>query len=97
MTDLGIAYAVAPPDETAPVVDQVVLTYAARFLRRKVLQTAGGCRLLVDLAQATSVATDDCLVLENGTRVAVVAAPEPLLAISGPDLIRLAWHIGNRH
>ena len=27
----------------------------------------------------------------------VKAAEEPLLRITGPDLPRLAWHIGNRH
>jgi len=29
--------------------------------------------------------------------VEVLAAQEPLLQITGPDLVRLAWHIGNRH
>ena len=36
------------------------------------------------------------LVLEDGRRVKVIAAPEPLLEVAG-DLARLAWHIGNRH
>jgi urease accessory protein len=39
-------------------------------------------------------------VLEDGRLVEVVAAPEPLLEIRGRDphhLIRLAWHLGNRH
>ncbi len=27
----------------------------------------------------------------------MIAAEEPLIEITGPDLPRLAWHIGNRH
>ena len=29
--------------------------------------------------------------------VEVVAADQPLAEVSGPELARLAWHIGNRH
>ncbi|WP_323782011.1 urease accessory protein UreE [Leisingera sp.] len=86
----GHAHAAAP-------VDRVVLDYEARFLRRKVLQTEGGGRLLVDLAQTTSLEHGGVLVLEDGGEIAVVAAAEPLLQITGTGLLRLAWHIGNRH
>ncbi len=40
------------------------------------------------------------LVLEDGRLIEVVAAPEPLIEIRGTDpghLVRLAWHLGNRH
>ena len=40
------------------------------------------------------------LVLEDGRLIEVVAAPEPLIEIRGSDphhLIRVAWHLGNRH
>jgi urease accessory protein len=39
-------------------------------------------------------------VLEDGRLIEVVAAPEPLIEIRGTDpghLVRLAWHLGNRH
>jgi urease accessory protein len=39
-------------------------------------------------------------VLEDGRLIEVVAAPEPLVEIKGADphhLIRVAWHLGNRH
>jgi urease accessory protein len=42
----------------------------------------------------------DALVLEDGRLIEVVAAAEPLLEIRGSDphhLIRVAWHLGNRH
>lgn len=78
-------------------VDHVVLDYEARFLRRKVLVTASGNRLLVDLPQTTSLDQGGVLLLEDGGEIAVSAAAEPLLQVTGADLPRLAWHIGNRH
>ena len=39
----------------------------------------------------------DAFVLEDGRRIGVRAAVEPLLEVTGPDLVRLAWHVGNRH
>ncbi|MCA8880580.1 MAG: urease accessory protein UreE [Rhodobacteraceae bacterium] len=76
--------------------DQVDLDHAARFLRRRRLVSRGGRAFLVDLPKATELADGAVLELENGVRIAVEAAPEPLLEIRG-DLPRLAWHIGNRH
>ena len=40
------------------------------------------------------------LVLEDGRLIEVVAAAEPLVEIRGNDphhLVRVAWHLGNRH
>ena len=73
------------------------LTYDERFLRRKVLETVAGVPFLVDLAQTTSLNSGDAFELTDGTLIAVEAAKEPLLAIAGQNLTRLAWHIGNRH
>ena len=73
------------------------LTYEARFLRRRMLETDDGQPLLVDLEQTTSLDHGDALVTEDGQRIRIEAAPEPLLEVTGPDLPRLAWHIGNRH
>lgn len=80
----------------APVAS-VELDYTDRFLRRKVLQLGNGHSVLVDLEVTTSLNHGGVLVLENGDEIAVIAAPEPLLEITAPDLIRVAWHIGNRH
>jgi len=76
--------------------DRVTLSYDERFLRRKVLETEGGIRFLVDLAKTTSLGPGDAFRLEDGCLIEVVAAAEDLLEIRG-DLTRLAWHIGNRH
>ena len=80
----------------APCADTVVLSYDERFLRRKRLQTVSGLGVMVDLAETTSLAQGDALVLEDGRLIGVIAAPEPILLVRG-DLARLAWHIGNRH
>ncbi|MGB3246573.1 MAG: urease accessory protein UreE [Sulfitobacter sp.] len=77
--------------------DHCKLTYDARFLRRKVIHTLNDDPILVDLAQTTSLDHGDALVLEDGRFVEIIAAREPLLEIKGDDLVRLAWHIGNRH
>jgi urease accessory protein len=72
------------------------LCYEDRFLRRKRLVTREGPALVVDLEQTTSLDAGDVLECADGTRVAIRAAAEPLLEVTG-DLPRLAWHIGNRH
>lgn len=78
-------------------VAHLALSYEDRFLRRKVLETSDGASLLIDLPQTTSLDHGGVLVLEGGGEVAVIAAPEPLIEVTGDDLTRIAWHIGNRH
>ncbi|EAR52773.1 urease accessory protein ureE [Oceanicola granulosus HTCC2516] len=84
------------PAASGEMIDHCLLGYDDRFLRRKVIGTVGGRRLLVNLARTTSLDHGDAFVLEGGGLVGVRAAPEPLYAVTG-DLLRLAWHIGNRH
>lgn len=75
----------------------VTLGYDDRFLRRKVLTSGTSEAFLVDLAQTTSLEEGDAFALEDGRLIRVLAAVEDLLEITGEDLVRLAWHIGNRH
>src|SRR6201994_399649 len=59
-----------------------------------------GLEFLLDLENAVALRGGDALVLEDGRLIEVVAAPEPLIEIKGSDphhLIRVAWHLGNRH
>ena len=81
---------------TGPVAETLVLDYEARFLRRKRLIAASGRAVMVDLPETVSLDAGDALACPDGRLVAIEAAPEPLLRITG-DLPRLAWHIGNRH
>lgn len=75
---------------------EVALSYEDRFLRRKRM-VAGDLAFLVDLPETVSLADGDAFELEDGRRITVTAAPEPLMAITGASLLRYAWHIGNRH
>lgn len=83
--------------EWTDVFDTIELTYDGRFLRRKVLTSTQGTRFLVDLAHTTSLDHGDAFELEDGRLVEVVAANEELLEVTGADLVRIAWHVGNRH
>lgn len=59
-----------------------------------------GLAFLLDLEAAIALRGGDALVLEDGRLVEVVAAAEPLVEVRGVDpahLLRLAWHLGNRH
>jgi len=80
--------------------DAVVLDFDDRHRRRMAMTGTRGLDFLLDLENAVALRGGDALVLEDGRLVEVVAAPEPLLEIRGRDphhLIRLAWHLGNRH
>lgn len=77
--------------------DRVELSYDARFLRRKTVTLASGARLLINLPQTTSLDHGGRLVTAEATEIEVIAAREALLRVTGSDLARLAWHIGNRH
>lgn len=76
---------------------RISLDYDARFLRRKMLQCDDGQSLLVDLPQTTSLNHGGVLVLDDGSEISIIAAPEELLEVTGDALARIAWHIGNRH
>ena len=83
-----------------PVVDTAILDYAQRSAGKVSVTTAKGASLDIDLHTPARLATDDCLVLEDGSLVEVVAAPEPLIEARAANLealARLAWHLGDRH
>ena len=77
--------------------DVVVLTYDERLIRRKRLVTVHGEGFLVDLPAVTNLDDHWGFQLDDGRTIQVLPAEEPLLQITGQDLARLAWHIGNRH
>lgn len=80
--------------------DLVTLAHDERRLRRKLLTLVHGDEVLVDFPQTTTLEDHGALVLDDGRLVEVIAAEEQLLEVRGRDgehLLRLAWHIGNRH
>ena len=86
--------------DEARVADQVALDFEGRYRRRLLLPTESGSELLLDLPGAVRLRDGDGLVREDGAIVRVSAKREPLLEIwadSEPELLRIAWHLGNRH
>lgn len=80
--------------------DSVVLDFDDRHRRRVALTGTRGLAFVLDLNEAVALRGGDALVLDDGRLIEVVAAPEPLLEIRGVDalhLVRLGWHLGNRH
>lgn len=80
--------------------DSVVLDHEQRRLRRRLLTLQGGGEVMVDFPQTVTLDHLGALQLEDGRLVEVLAAPELLYEVRGKDmahLVRLAWHIGNRH
>ena len=86
------------PDEAA--VDSVTLPYLDRHRRRIRLVADSGTPFLLDLPRAQHLTEGDGLELDNGRYMQVRAAAEPVIEVaadSPTDLLRIAWHIGNRH
>ena len=89
--------AAVKPDRVA---DTVVLDHEGRHRRRVALKGEGGLDFLLDLDKAVALDDGDAVKLEDGRLVEVRAAPQRLLEIRAENplrLMRVAWHIGNRH
>ena len=97
MSALPVSQAIRRKGHWTGPAERCRLTYEDRFFRRKRLSTEAGLSFVVDMAQTTNFDDGDAFELEDGRLIEVVAAPEPLLAVTGSDLTRLAWHVGNRH
>jgi urease accessory protein len=82
------------------VADTLTLDHEARHRRRVALTGEGGLSFLLDLDRATVLDDGDAVKLEDGRLVRIQAAPERLIEIRTDNPLRLmkvAWHIGNRH
>jgi urease accessory protein len=80
--------------------DTIVLVFDDRHRRRMAMTGTRGLEFLLDLESAVALRGGDALVLEDGRLIEVVAAPEPLIEIRCNDpqhLVRVGWHLGNRH
>jgi urease accessory protein len=86
------------PEDAA--IDRVTLAFVDRHRRRLRLVADSGNPFLLDLPRVQHMADGDGLELDDGGYVRVCAAPERVLEIAAEtptDLLRLAWHLGNRH
>jgi urease accessory protein len=80
--------------------DRILADYEQRHRRRILLRTEAGRELLLDLPRAQHLRDGDAIACDDGSLVQVVSLPERLLEITAVNpaaLMRLAWHLGNRH
>ncbi|MHA7775672.1 urease accessory protein UreE [Roseibium sp. M-1] len=80
--------------------DRVTLDLDNRYRRRAVLTGADGLTFLLDEPSAVHLQHGDGLELDDGRIVEVLAEPEELVEIFAEDaahLVKIAWHLGNRH
>ena len=90
----------SPHRWTEAPADTVVLDFDDRHRRRMAMTGTRGLEFLLDLENAVALRGGDALVLDDNRLIEVVAAPEPLAEIRCNDphhLVRVAWHLGNRH
>ena len=82
------------------VAGTLTLDFDARHRRRVRLTADQGEDVLLDLQKAVAMADGDGLQLEDGRWLQVQAAAESIVEVRHKDphqLMRLAWHLGNRH
>jgi urease accessory protein len=82
------------------VVDTLILNYAQRSSPRGTFVALRGTSVELALKDVTRLRTDDCLLLDDGSLIEIVAQPEKLLEARARDvgaLGRLAWLLGDRH
>ena len=77
--------------------DIITLTYNKRFIRRKKLVSDNNFEFLVNLPATISLEKNSAFVLENGSLILIKYAKEPLIEIVSENLMKIIWHIGNRH
>ncbi|MBC7995155.1 MAG: urease accessory protein UreE [Rhizobacter sp.] len=82
----------------------VVLDWDTRQKSRFDTEDSQGRTLGIFLPRGTAVRGGDVLVAEDGSLVKVIATPQPVLVVrtcaehgSPLDLLRAAYHLGNRH
>jgi urease accessory protein len=80
--------------------DEVLLDFDGRHRRRHMMTGEQGLSFLLDLPRAATLRDGDGLLLDDGRIVRVRSAPERLIEIGAANmgaLMRIAWHLGNRH
>jgi urease accessory protein len=92
------AHRLAPREAAADA--RLVLAYHDRRRCRQRAQLDSGEEIALLLPRGTVLRAGDRLATDDGSIVAVVAAPESLSVATCPDpllLARAAYHLGNRH
>ena len=82
------------------VADTVTLDHEGRHRRRVALQGDRGTDFLLDLDKATVLNDGDAVKLDDGRLIQIKAAPQRLLEVRAENplrLLKVAYHVGNRH
>ncbi|MEN9354226.1 MAG: urease accessory protein UreE [Fibrobacterota bacterium] len=83
-----------------PASDRLELPYEIRQKSRALVRLESGLEAGVFLTPGTILRGGDRLLGDDGSVVEVVAAPEEILEVTATDptdLLRAAYHLGNRH
>jgi urease accessory protein len=83
-----------------PASERLVLPYERRQKSRLRATLESGVEAAIELERGTALRGGDKLKATNGTVVEVEAAPESVSVVSthrSIDLVRAAYHLGNRH
>ena len=84
-------------EKNQEITDQISLTYEERFIRRKKLITDKGVEFLVNLKEAKNIDENQFFELDNGKLIKIVSKKENLIEITGDNINKIIWHLGNRH
>lgn len=85
----------AQPDACAR--DGLRLTFAEREKSRQRATLASGEAITIGLPRGTLMRGGDSLVTADGRQVTIVAADEAVSTVTASDLVKVAYHLGNRH
>jgi urease accessory protein len=88
------------PNPDADVIFTLALTAEERMRSRHYFETNNGRSVYLHLPRGTVLRQGDLLKSEQGDFVRVVAKAEPVLTVTTDnplDLLRAAYHLGNRH
>lgn len=89
-----------PAVRAEKVADEITLDHHARHRRRFAFTADGGTAFLLDLDKAAILDDGDAVRLEDGRLIRIKAASEDLVEVTTANPLRLmkvAWHLGNRH
>ncbi|MDA9170612.1 urease accessory protein UreE [Alphaproteobacteria bacterium] len=79
------------------VKDTITLSYNQRFIRRKKLVSDNKIEFLVNLPETVSLNKNNGFLLDDDSIIIIKCKKEELLEIISENLMKIIWHIGNRH
>ena len=89
-----------PVGFSGKLIGTVTLDFDSRRRRRIRLTTDEGEDFLLNLAEVATLREGDILQLDTGDGIKIQAADEAVVDVMCADtaaLVRIAWHLGNRH